>query len=409
MTLFTIEKIKAFFSNNDIQINDYICNKCRVKISQNNLSVIENNDEDSLNESVHELFSDVLTNNKPKPIKYNEKAKGIVLDIAMASHSHCLLCKQKTGLHKVKAESILCAYQNFGVIIKYDSRCCKAHLDEEGLIKMDEFFKLKNKSQYFDKNIINLLDYIILHSEKKQIELTDTCGVFDKFRNMPELDENLCLKITGWSRTEFDRFSQNITSIKDTAGRTKEELIAIYRYWLLKGLDQSTLSLLKCNTTQQQISHFLAQIREALNKDIVTKFLGAKMGKEFFLNHNTTSVKILHDFKDETLAVIVDGTYTRLEKSANNDFQYLSYSVQKLDNLVKPFIICCADGYFIDCYGPFQANLNDAKIFRHILDTDKHLQDLFTPKEDIMIFLDRGNYDNMTILLTCPFKCFYIL
>jgi hypothetical protein len=122
------------------------------------------------------------------------------------------------------------------------------------------------------------------------------------------------------------------------------------------------LALLKFNSTQQQISSYLAQIREALNKHVVPKFLGAKMGKVFFLKHNTESVKILHDFKKDTLAIIADGTYTRLEKSSNNDFQYLSYSVQKLDNLIKPFIICCADGYIIDCYGPFQANSNDAVI-----------------------------------------------
>ena len=79
-----------------------------------------------------------------------------------------------------------------------------------------------------------------------------------------------------------------------------------------------------------------------------------------------------------------------MEKSANNDFQYFSYSVQKSDNLIKPVIICCADGYFIDFYGPIHANINDSQIFRHILNTDKNLQQLFTPKEEIVIFLDRG-------------------
>ncbi len=45
-------------------------------------------------------------------------------------------------------------------------------------------------------------------------------------------------------------------------------------------------------------------------------------------------MKDLHDFTDETLAIISDETYTRLEKSSNNEFQYVSYSLQKYDHLI---------------------------------------------------------------------------
>jgi hypothetical protein len=93
-----------------------------------------------------------------------------------------------------------------------------------------------------------------------------------------------------------------------------------------------------------------------MEKDIVPKFLGAHKGNEFFLRHNTESVRILHDFTNEKLAEVADGTYTRLEKSSNNEFQYVTYSLQKFDHLIKPFILCCADGYFIECYGPFFKN-----------------------------------------------------
>jgi hypothetical protein len=65
--------------------------------------------------------------------------------------------------------------------------------------------------------------------------------------------------------------------------------------------------------------------------------------------------------KDDELAVIEHGTYTRLQKSSNNDFQYQSYSMHKYYNLIKPFIICCANGYFIDCCVPFDASPNGAQ------------------------------------------------
>jgi hypothetical protein len=60
-----------------------------------------------------------------------------------------------------------------------------------------------------------------------------------------------------------------------------------------------------------------------------------------------------------------------------------------MDLLIKPFIVCCTDGYIIDCYGPFQANQNDAKIFDYILQTDHELRNVLLPNKTY-VFLDRG-------------------
>jgi hypothetical protein len=66
---------------------------------------------------------------------------------------------------------------------------------------------------------------------------------------------------------------------------------------------------------------------------------------------------------------------------------YVSYSLQKSTNLIKPFIFCCADGYLIDCYGPFTAKNNDADILKYILATDEHFKELLEPAESIFYFL----------------------
>ena len=228
-------------------------------------------------------------------------------------------------------------------------------------------------------------------------------GIFDKFKNVECISEELCLEITSWNKEEFVRFSKCITSVRDTNGRTTEQLIALYMYWLKKGLDQATLAMLKCKSSQQEISHYLAQIREAINSDFVPFYLGANQERQFFLGHNNSSVKEIHQLKDDELAIVVDASYIRIEKSANNKFQYLTYSSQKLDNLMKPFIICCADGYIIDCYGPFQANMNDASIFDYILVTDPFLPSILLPSKT-HIFLDRGEFVGIKSLLLI--KCY---
>jgi hypothetical protein len=151
--------------------------------------------------------------------------------------------------------------------------------------------------------------------------------------------------------------------------------------------------MFKNQTSQQQISHYLGQIRKAILKDFVPHFLGANKGRSFFLKHNTTTITELYDLHNEELAIIVDATYCRLEKSANNEFQYKCWSQQKMDLLTKPFIICCGDGYFIDCYGPFQANQNDSTIFEYILENDLDLLQILEPNKTI-VFLDRGKFSN---------------
>jgi hypothetical protein len=93
--------------------------------------------------------------------------------------------------------------------------------------------------------------------------------------------------------------------------------------------------------------------------------------------------------ENDILVFVADGTSCRIQKSNNNEFQYKTYSVQKKDSLFKPFIICCADGYIVDCYGPFPANDKDSKILNYILETDEELKKLLVPNKTLFL-IDRG-------------------
>ena len=91
---------------------------------------------------------------------------------------------------------------------------------------------------------------------------------------------------------------------------------------------------------------------------------------------NTLLVKSLYDLNDDQFCIIGDGTYCYCEKSTNNSVQKLCFSVQKSRHLVKPFVICTANGFIIDVYGPFPAAANDASILKHILETNEDLKNL---------------------------------
>lgn len=189
-----------------------------------------------------------------------------------------------------------------------------------------------------------------------------------------------------------------ITSILDNQHRTKEELVALYRYRFRKGIDQESLSIFMSDTTQKNVSRYLSQVQNAIYKDFVPVFVWAgSRPRKLFLTKNTICAKKLYNMTDDSRCFIADAKYTRLEKRANNDFQYNSWSQQKMDLLIKPFTICCSDGYFVDCYGPLKANINDANILRHVLDTDHDLLKLLKPNKTVII-LDRG-INNILIMI----------
>ncbi|CAF0991642.1 unnamed protein product [Brachionus calyciflorus] len=218
--------------------------------------------------------------------------------------------------------------------------------------------------------------------------------MFSYFKDVDLLTEEHCKKITGWSKSEFLRFSGYVKQIKETKNRSKYQLVALYRYWLRKGVDQFTLAnLFSKDSTQRKISHYLEQIRIAINKEFVPFFLGtSNKNRDFFLKHNTSTAIELFDLKNDELVIVADGTYCRLEKSANNQFQYDTYSEQKKDSLFKPFVICCADGFIIDCYGAFAAYQNDSNIFKRILESDKNLIQILKPNKTFVL-VDRGFRD----------------
>ena len=83
--------------------------------------------------------------------------------------------------------------------------------------------------------------------------------------------------------------------------------------------------------------------------------------------------------------------YIYHQKSSNNLYQRKSYSGQKNQHLCKPFTVCTTDGYIIDFFGPYLANVNDASIIKHIISTEDQFAALLE-KDDLFV-VDRGFRD----------------
>jgi predicted transcriptional regulator len=194
-------------------------------------------------------------------------------------------------------------------------------------------------------------------------------STFQKFSSPIIKDKKLCMRTTGFTPIQFYEIFNELGQMRNSDSRTKSQALAVYLFWLKTGAGQETIAAYfdSNELTQQKISHYCEQIREALagtsndedNKSFVQKNLGAKsITREQLCSHNTDFIRVFcGNHENNKAAVVADGTYLRCEKSSNNKVQREAFSMQKKTSLLKPFIICAADGYIIDIYGLYPATV----------------------------------------------------
>ncbi|RNA30700.1 Zinc finger 62 like [Brachionus plicatilis] len=154
--------------------------------------------------------------------------------------------------------------------------CFLILIEQNKKIELEEKKKKKDNDGFLSKNQnCSFIASFLFCVPKKKFKGSKSFfekSIFEKFKDISTLDEKHCKEITGWSKEKFISFSKYIKSVNDNLQRSKEQLIALYRYWLSTGSNQKTLASL---------------------------------------------------FKEDVLAIVCDGTYTRLEKTSDNDAAFI--------------------------------------------------------------------------------------
>ena len=227
-------------------------------------------------------------------------------------------------------------------------------------------------------------------------------SIFRKFQS-PFVEEELCIKTTSLKAIEFLEIYNSLLSMKNSSKRTKSQALAIYLFWLKTGLSQTLISTyFGGGLTQIDISHFNQQVRDSLSLHFVPKYIGSQaINRDQLIGRNSPFINKFCETPfphNKIAAVLADATYLEIGKSTNHAFQRLTYSCQKLYNLLKPFLICAPDGYIVDIYGPYPATWNDAKILIDLLEDESDLRALLN--EGDYWILDRGFRDSIDTLET---------
>ena len=224
-------------------------------------------------------------------------------------------------------------------------------------------------------------------------------------------------RIDVFIQDDFAHLADHLSSMRNSRTRSIRVATAVFLCKMRHGLSNRLLATLFFLKSKRSVSRVIHQVRQALMKNFVNRYLGLQhMDRSTVIDKHTTAVaKELLTHTDDQVCLVMDGTYLYIQKSSYHAFQRRTFSMHKHRNLVKAMIICTTvriifpgvshtifqDGYILSALGPFLANNNnnDASIAKHILwkNEDGILHWL---KDDDIIVLDRGFRDAIATMRT---------
>ncbi|RVE41531.1 hypothetical protein evm_013816 [Chilo suppressalis] len=172
-----------------------------------------------------------------------------------------------------------------------------------------------------------------------------------------------------WLGMNSDQFNNLLNCIPNLADHVPNASIALCFYLVkLRTADSNERLTTLFNKPRATLERWMRKARNCLVYDFVLFHLGFNhMTTQDLSSRNRIIPEELFSNPDlpasvKPTIVICDATYVFVQSSSNYLYQKETYSLQKMDNLVKPFLIVCCDGHIVECLGPYKATTNDARI-----------------------------------------------
>ncbi|GBP34211.1 hypothetical protein EVAR_30764_1 [Eumeta japonica] len=280
----------------------------------------------------------------------------------------------------------------FGLYIPDRARICQLHLQNTSLEEFPEI----TAHQHTDFNVDSFVDMVNMYT--RALESRSRLDL----ENINEVSEDDLRYWTGLNHSQFEQLFQQVPSLHRQSVTPRTDL-GVYLCKIRTGEPNTRL----CTTfglAETTLRRKLHLARECLLADFVPVHIGLDhiTRTEVISRNRILPNYIFGSNASSKPLIICDGTYLFVEKSSNFLFQRVSYSLHKYRNLIKPFLIVCADGHILDVIGPYAATTTDAAIMKQILQNhDQPIEDnpfhYFFEEGDILI-LDRGFRDAIVSL-----------
>lgn len=207
-----------------------------------------------------------------------------------------------------------------------------------------------------------------------------------------------------WTGRNNEQFDSILEPSLIQECRNPGTALGIYLTKLRTGDSNERLASL-FNMTRQNLERLMNKARDCLTEEYIVFHLGMDyVTRNNIKKRNLTIPRAIYGDDENSKAIIIcDGTYIYIHKSANFLFQRQSYSLHKFQNLLKPFLIVCTDGYIIDVKGPYAATKTDANIMSSIMNNNENPIHILLEPNDVFI-LDRGFRDSLGDIEACGYE-----
>ncbi|CAH2101198.1 unnamed protein product [Euphydryas editha] len=168
------------------------------------------------------------------------------------------------------------------------------------------------------------------------------------FQNIEDSDDHLVYYWLGMSKHQFKQILDEVPRLNNAhRGATA---LAAYLTKLKTG-DSDKRRLYE--TIRNTLERLRSIARELQTQDFVPQNLGLQhMTRQKIAEGNLIIPNGLFASTNQIKPIVImDGTYVFIQKNSNYKYQKQTYSMHKLSNLVKPFILTYTDGYILDVLG----------------------------------------------------------
>ena len=317
-TIELLKEITDFYSldNNFENLNEIICGKHVKKMRKHKLKNLDERQREEIQIDINNnnILDDTQPNNETTDLlplnddsyrtidtksssEFNEDQEYIcsstsdddflLVDLERTSNSHkyCFICKCESGstpFTTIPNDAIMDVFIKKNIFIPLKSRCCGTHLTDGKFIKECELNKiepLKSTRKFNKTSIKNFFDSVRVRDSK-------VSSIFARFGDFYNTDNEFCLDNTGLTKDEFIFLAGELTSLKSSPKRTKEQAMAVYLFWLKTGMSQELIACHFNLTNRFQVQKYCEQVRKAINSDFVMKHLGVlSRSREDWLNY----------------------------------------------------------------------------------------------------------------------------
>lgn len=334
------------------------------------ISVSENEAENGNGSGLVSLIEVDESEAEKEEKKFENVVKLKKVSRAIRNWRKCLGCGEKKDLQRPSKQIRQYICKSKQIYIQENDRVCNYHARRENWKQIH----FKTSSNFSNKIIDEMVSFLI---------------------NMPVVNSHSRIDI-GITNTQFEKILRELRFPENPNKRQNQMIMAI-RLFIDRLRHGHTFEQMgrRYNMKRRNIGKRIKWGRNMLLRNFVPNHLGHECRtRQWLIDHTTDLARLLYCNGDSTKCVVVlDGTYTC--DTSNYSHQRKIYSGQKRRHLLKIMKVIAVDGSIIDCFGPFPATLNDAKIIIKIFEQTSFDNTL---NAGDIILVDRGFRDAVQFL-----------